>query len=483
MKLTKKIDAKKALQESERKYQTLFECANDAIFINQGRYFVDCNTKACEIYGCSKDQIIGKTYVDFSAERQPDGTLSREKGLAIIKLAAKGTPQFFEWKAKRYDGTEFMAELSLTRIDSSGETFMFAIVRDITSRKKTEGALIEALREIEQFKEQIQADNTYLREEIKLSHNYDEIIGESGALQYVLQKIEQIAPIDTTTIILGESGVGKELVARAIHSASQRKDRPLVKVNCATLPPSLIESELFGHEKGAFTGAFAKKVGRFELADGATLFLDEIGELPLELQPKLLRVLQEGEFDRLGSMGTIKTDVRIIAATNRNLEEEVRKGRFREDLWYRLNVFPITIPPLCQRKEDIPLLVRTFVNRLNKQLGKSIETIPNSVLNSLMGYSWPGNIRELKNVIERAMIICDGTVLSVEIPKNPVSMSNEDKTLMDVEREYLLKVLERVYWKIEGNNCAAEITGLNASTLRSKMKKLGIERPKFKPSQ
>jgi formate hydrogenlyase transcriptional activator len=479
MRLTKKLNAKNALKESESKYQTLFECANDAIFVNQGRYFVDCNTKACEIYGCSKDQIIGKTYVDFSAERQPDGTLSNEKGLAIIKLAARGTPQFFEWKAKKFDGTEFMAELSLNRIDSSGETFMFAVVRDITSRKKTEGALLEALREIEQLKERIQADYTYLREEIKLSHNYDEIIGQSEALNYVLRKVEQIAPIDTTTIILGESGVGKELVARAIHSASRRKNRPLVKVNCTTLPSNLIESELFGHERGAFTGAFAKQVGRFELADGATIFLDEIGELPLELQPKLLRVLQEGEFDRLGSMKTIKTDVRIIAATNRNLEEEVRNGRFREDLWYRLNVFPITIPPLCQRKEDIPLLVSTFVNRFNKLLGKSIKTIPNNVLNSLKEYSWPGNIRELKNVIERAMIICEGSVLSVEIPKNSVSRSDENKTLVEVEREYLLKILKRVHWKIEGNNCAAHITGLNASTLRSKMKRLGIQRPNY----
>lgn len=479
MKDQKNITTENPATESENKYKTLFECANDAIFVNRGPYFVDCNTKACEMYGCSKDQIIGKSLFEFSAKRQPDGTLSTEKGLANVKLAEKGMPLYFEWLAQKYNGSEFMTEVSLSRIVTSGKKYFFAIVRDITSRKKTERALIEALREIETLKERLQADYTYLREEIKLSHNYDEIIGESEALQYVLRKVEQIAPIDTITLILGESGVGKELVARAIHSASRRKDRPLIKVNCATLPSSLIESELFGHERGAFTGAFTKHVGRFELADGATIFLDEIGELPLELQPKLLRVIQDGEFDRLGSIKTIKTDVRIITATNRNLEEEVRTGRFREDLWYRLNVFPITIPPLRQRKEDIPLLVSTFVSRFNKKFGKSIVTIPNNVMNALKKYSWPGNIRELKNVIERAMIICDGAVLSVDIPKNTLSMSDENKTMIEVEREYLLKILERVNWKIEGNNCAADITGLNASTLRSRIKKLGIQRSKI----
>ena len=444
---------------------------------------MDCNSKACEMYACEKNQIIGKSYLDFSAERQPDGVLSKEKGAENIKLVKMGLPNIFEWVARRCDGTEFLAEVSLSRINLPENEYFFSIVRDITLRKKTERALMDALEKIETLKEQLQADYTYLREEIKSSHNYDEIIGESQALKYVLQKVDQIAPIDVTTIIQGETGVGKELVARAIHSASRRKERPLIKVNCASLPESLIESELFGHERGAFTGAFTKHTGRFKLADGATIFLDEIGELPVNLQPKLLRVIQEGEFDPLGSIKTTKTDVRIIAATNRNLEEEVRKRRFREDLWYRLNVFPITIPPLRQRKEDIPLLVNTFVNKLNKKLGKSIKSVPKKTMNSLLSYSWPGNIRELKNVIERAMIICEGSsISSIEIPKKSNLLSDAPMTLEEVEYEYLVRTLKKANWKIEGKNGTARIAGLKASTLRSRMKKLGIERPSIEPN-
>ncbi|MBT3260248.1 MAG: sigma 54-interacting transcriptional regulator, partial [Deltaproteobacteria bacterium] len=251
----------------------------------------------------------------------------------------------------------------------------------------------------------------YLQEEIKLEYNYENIIGQSDEINYVLYKVEQIAGSDTTVLVLGETGTGKELVARAIHSLSARKDRALVKINCATLPANLIESELFGHEKGAFTGAHVKQLGRFEVANGATLFLDEIGELPLELQPKLLRVIQDGEFERLGSSQTIKVDARIIAATNRDLEEEVRKNRFREDLWYRLNVFPITVPPLRERKTDISLLVDHFVAKISKRLGKSVEDIPTTVMNALQNYHWPGNIRELENVLERAVINSSGPKL------------------------------------------------------------------------
>ncbi|MDY0222859.1 MAG: sigma 54-interacting transcriptional regulator, partial [Desulfobacterium sp.] len=268
-----------------------------------------------------------------------------------------------------------------------------------------------ALCEIRTLKEQLETERAYLKEEIKIEHNHENIIGSSDALKYVLYKVEQIAENNTTVLILGETGTGKELVARAVHGSSKRKNRALVKVNCAALPASLIESELFGHEKGAFTGSGQRRLGRFEIADGATLFLDEIGEIPLELQSKLLRVLQDGEFERLGSSETIKVDARIITATNRNLEEEVEKGRFRSDLWYRLNVFPITIPPLRERVTDIPPLVAFYVQKISRRLGKTIDQIPINVMRSLQNYHWPGNVRELENVLERAVINSSGSKL------------------------------------------------------------------------
>ena len=287
---------------------------------------------------------------------------------------------------------------------------------EISKRQKTEIELKEALQHIEQFKDRLQADYSYLQEEIKLEYAFDQIIGQSNELKYVLFKVQQVAPTDATVLILGETGTGKELIARAIHNASPYRDRPLIKVDCAVLSPNLIESELFGHEKGAFTGAVARKVGRFELAHGSTIFLDEIGELPLDLQAKLLRVLQSGEFERLGSSRTLKAEVRVIAATNRKMEDEVRQGRFREDLWYRLNVFPITVPPLRQRQEDIPLLVQTFVARFAKKVGKKITKIPASTMENLCQYRWPGNIRELENVIERAVINTAGSILTLVAP-------------------------------------------------------------------
>ena len=301
-----------------------------------------------------------------------------------------------------------------------------------------------ALSEIKKLKEQLEAERAYLQEEIKLEYNHENIIGQSDGLKYVLYKVEQIAASNTTVLVLGETGTGKELVARAIHSLSLRKDRALVKVNCAALPSNLIESELFGHEKGAFTGAHSRRLGRFEVANGATLFLDEIGELPLELQPKLLRVIQDGEFERLGSSRTIKVDARIIAATNRNLEEEVRKGRFRDDLWYRLNVFPITMPPLRDRMEDIPLLVDFYIKKISKRLGKTIEIIPASVMNALQNYHWPGNVRELENVLERAVINSSGPKLRLvdELKKPAKDLSTNQKTLEAVERDYIIRVLE-----------------------------------------
>ncbi len=336
-----------------------------------------------------------------------------------------------------------------------------------------------SLLEIKKLKEKLESERAYLQEEIKLEYNHENIIGKSDGLKYVLFKIEQIAATDTTILILGETGVGKELAARAIHDLSLRKNRALVKVNCAALSPNLIESELFGHEKGAFTGAHAKRLGRFEVADGATLFLDEIGELPIELQSKLLRVLQDGEFERLGGTRTIKVDTRIIAATNRNLEAEVGKGGFRQDLWYRLNIFPITMPPLRDRLDDIPMLVDYFVKKISKRMGKTIELIPDTVMNTLRTYHWPGNIRELENVLERAVINSSGPKLRlVDELKAPFQRIGTDhKTLEAVERDHIVQVLEETGWKVSGKNSAAEILGLNRSTLRARMRKLDIRKP------
>lgn len=350
---------------------------------------------------------------------------------------------------------------------------------EIGERKRAKEKLQQAFAEIERYKSQLEAESAYLREEIRSDHNFHEIIGGSDALKYVLYKVNQIAPTDTTAVILGETGTGKELIARAIHSASARKERPLVKVNCAALPANLIESELFGHERGAFTGAFARQAGRFELANGGTLFLDEIGELPLELQAKLLRVLQDKEFERLGGTRTIKADVRLISATNRNLEQEVREGRFRQDLWYRINVFPITLPPLRQRKDDIPLLVSAFVTKLSKRMGKVIRKVPEKVMDELQSYDWPGNIRELENVIERAIISSEGPVLTLAdrlMTRHSPSAPTAPKSLESLEREHILSVLEQTRWKIEGKQGAATLLGLNPSTLRGRMRKLDIQR-------
>ncbi len=336
-----------------------------------------------------------------------------------------------------------------------------------------------ALLEIKKLKDQLEAERAYLQEEIKLEYNHENIIGQSDGINYVLYKVEQIASSNTIVLVLGETGTGKELIARAIHGLSLRKDRTLVKINCATLPSNLIESELFGHEKGAFTGAHARQLGRFEIAHGTTLFLDEIGELPLELQSKLLRVVQDGEFERLGSSHTIKIDVRIIAATNRNLEEEVSKGRFREDLWYRLNVFPITMPALRDRLDDIPLLVEFYLKKISKRMGKSIEMIPTSVMNALQNYHWPGNVRELENVLERAVINSSGPKLRLvdELKKPQKNLSTTQKTLEAVERDHIVRILDQTQWKVSGKNGAAEILGLNRSTLRARMQKLGILKP------
>ncbi|MDD2735917.1 MAG: sigma-54 dependent transcriptional regulator [Desulfuromonadaceae bacterium] len=355
------------------------------------------------------------------------------------------------------------------------------LTQEIEERKKAEGSLQGTYAEIKILKDRLQEENIYLQQEVDREYNFGEIIGQSAVLTRVFLQVEQVAPMNATVLLLGETGTGKGVVARAIHSSSSRKGRPLITVNCTTLPSTLVESELFGRERGAFTGSDARQIGRFELADGGTIFLDEIGEMPLELQSKLLRVIQDGEFERLGSPRTIKVDVRIIAATNRNLADEVKSGTFREDLYYRLNVFPITMPPLRQRSEDIPLLVNHFVAKFNKKIGKKIETVTKDTLNSLQGYSWPGNVRELESVIERAVIITQGTSLQVldrfeSFPKIDDLPGQEIKALVDLEHDHIMQVLKKTGWRIEGKNGAAVILGLNASTLRARMRKYGIVR-------
>ena len=343
-------------------------------------------------------------------------------------------------------------------------------------------SLRQALSEIKILKDQLEAENIYFRQEIKTKHQFDHILGQSDGLKYVLYRAEQVAPQNTTVLILGETGTGKELIAAAIHNLSPRKDRPLITVNCAALPANLIESELFGREKGAFTGADTRQVGRFEIAHGSTLCLDEIGELPLELQAKLLRVIQHNEFERLGSSQTIKVDVRIVATTNRNLEEEVRKGRFRQDLYYRLNVFPITVPPLRQRREDIPILVQAFTERYARKLGKQITSIQKETMKALQDYPWPGNIRELESIIERAVILCPGPVLQLadKLEISSLPLSSAVRTLEETERNQIIKTLSETRWRIEGKDGAAAILGLHPSTLRARMHKLGISRPETK---
>lgn len=349
-----------------------------------------------------------------------------------------------------------------------------------------------AYREIAALKNKLASEKVYLEEEIKTAYNFEEIIGRSAALKNVLKQVETVAPTDSPVLVCGETGTGKELIARAIHNLSTRRERTLVKLNCAAIPTGLLESELFGHEKGAFTGAIAQRVGRFELAHKGTLLLDEVGEIPLELQPKLLRVLQEQEFERLGSSRTLRTDVRLIAATNCDLRQMVAEKKFRSDLYYRLNVFPIQVPPLRERAEDIPLLVTYFAQKHARRMNKRIETIPTDTLKELCHYSWPGNVRELENLIERAVILSPGAELQVSLPElspqaavTPVEAvernmhldNAENIHLDDAERAHILRVLHDCNWVVGGARGAASKLGLNRSTLRSKMTKLGIARP------
>ena len=360
----------------------------------------------------------------------------------------------------------------ISRFQAMADAFANALMR-----KQADEQLQTAYAEIQRLKDQVDQENTYLRQEIQLEYSHKVVAGKSAAMRSVLKKAEQVARTDSTVLVLGETGTGKELVARTIHEMSGRNTRAMVKTNCAALPGTLIESELFGREKGAYTGALAREIGRFELADKSTIFLDEIGELPPEVQSKLLRVLQEGEFERLGSSHTIKVDVRVIAATSRDLPAMVKEGKFRADLFYRLNVFPIVVPTLRERIEDIPELVWQILEEIGSRMGRKIDSVQASTMQKLQRYAWPGNVRELRNVIERNLILSTGPVFRAEIPELEDEVDSTIRRLGEVESEHLKKVLRVTNWRIRGKGGAAELTGLKPTTLEARMKKLGIIRP------
>jgi PAS domain S-box-containing protein len=431
------------------------------------------NDATCRMLGYAPEEMVGKKPPELGFGLDP----------AYVEKLRENMRQHgivrFERTIETRDGRTLPVEVTGCLVNFENQEYVCWFARDITERRKADAALKQAFHEIEQLKNRLQEENVYLQQEIKLTHNFEAIIGKSHQIQEVLHAVEHVAETDATVLILGETGTGKELIARAIHNISLRHDRPLVKVNCAALPATLIESELFGHEKGAFTGALKAKVGRFELANGGTIFLDEIGELPIEMQVKLLRVIQSGEFERLGGPQTLHTDVRIIAATNRDLEKAVAAKTFREDLFYRLNVFPIRVPPLRERREDLPLLVDYFVREYAKKIGREINVIPRSVLSTLENYNWPGNIRELENIIERSVILCLGPQFEIGNWFHGESQTEEEKqhrTLTEVERAHILKVLDSTHWRVSGPSGAAQILGINPQTLVSRMKKLGIQR-------
>ena len=355
---------------------------------------------------------------------------------------------------------------------------MAQIFASALARKRAETELRKALAENARLRDQLIEENVYLQGEVKQRQGSSELIGQSSAIQRVMQQVDQVAPTAATVLLLGETGTGKELIATAIHERSPRRARAMVRVNCAAIPAALVESELFGREKGAYTGAVTRQIGRFELADQSTIFLDEIGELSGELQVKLLRVLEEKQVERLGNPRPIKVDARVVAATNRDLEQAIADGRFREDLYYRLNVFPIKVPPLRERQDDIPMLVWAFVEEFSRALGKRIESISKEQLAALQRHQWPGNVRELRNVIERAVIVSTGPRLVVELPSATVSSRRRSRRMDDVEREHIRAVLEGTGWRIRGAGGAAEQLGLKPSTLEGRMAKHGLRRPR-----
>jgi len=486
------------LSGADHPYRIMIEAMNEgAVTLAADGTILFCNQRFADIVSGALEKIIGSSlYQYFSSTDLP-----LFKGLFDQGLKKNSK---LELALKIGDKNSIPVLLSISALGhTDAQSAVCMVVTDLTQQKHNEAMRIEevalqkahdkleaqvaertaelrtALAEIQAMKEQLEVENIYFRHESKMKHQHENIIGQSDGLKYVLYRAEQVAPTNTTILILGETGTGKELIAAAIHNLSPRRERPLFTVNCAALPANLIESELFGREKGAFTGADSRRIGRFEVANGSTLCLDEIGELPLELQAKLLRVIQHHEFERLGSSQTIKIDVRIVATTNRDLNEEVRQGRFRQDLFYRLNVFPITVPPLRLRKDDIPLMVQSFIERFSRKLGKQITSISKETMKTLRDYPWPGNVRELESIIERAVILSPGPTLQL-VDKLKISspqISSAVRTLEETERNQIMKILAETGWRIEGNDGAAAILGLHASTLRARMHKIGIARP------
>ena len=487
----RKVEA--ALRESE----TRLRLAQQAARIGTWEWDIETGVAAWsemiwELLGLEPDSVQS-TVDSFLEFIHPD---DREPAFRkVSEVIAEGEEYYDEFRLITHHG-EVLWVSSKGRVIRSADgrpERMLGVNIDITERKLAEQWLRSALTEVQQLKDRLHEENIYLQEEIRDASNFGDIVGNSQALNRVLRETERVAPLDTTVLILGETGTGKELLAHAIHKLNPRREHPLVKVNCGALPAPLIESELFGHEKGAFTGADTKRLGRFALANGGTIFLDEVGEFPLDLQSKLLRVLEHGEFEMVGSSRTVKVDARVIAATNRNLSEAVAHGAFRSDLFYRLSIFPITMPPLRERREDIPMLVTHLVNQASSKLGKKIETIPQSAIRVLQDYDWPGNVRELRNVIERAVIITQGSRLQLTF--EPLTIKDdsqplitqpdqevEGETLEQSEYRLILRTLRKTHWRIEGPGGAAELLNVHASTLRSRMRKLGIVRPKVQAS-
>jgi len=476
--ITERKRAERARKETEERLDGIFRSAMDAILvIDSERRIVIFNDAAKTMFQCDSPEVIGKRIDKFLSE-------PLEQFLTGY-IASAGSDSVQGWipegmRAIRKNGEQFPIEATVSRADVSTGRLFTLILRDVGQLKQSEEML-----------DQLQRENVYLQEELQSELNFEEIVGASPAIQKVFTSIEMVAQTDSTVLLLGETGTGKELIARALHVRSQRRQSVMVKVNCGALPASLVESELFGHEKGAFTGAVGQKKGRFELAHRGTIFLDEVGELPLETQSKLLRILQEQEFERVGGSQTHKVDVRVIAATNRDLEQEVRRGAFRADLFYRLNVFPIEVPPLRDRKDDVPLLAGHFVRRFSQRMGKRIQGINRGVYEQLHQYDWPGNVRELANLLERAVILCQSDILELKHlamsrvrAGSPGSAAPAEglPTLEESERRLILRALEQTGGTLAGPNGAAQILGLNRSTLWSRMRKLGIDLPKQRSS-
>jgi len=461
----------------EEDYNRILRSAKEGIIITDSQlHVVFANEAISEMTKLRPEEIIGRESVEFIPEENKKEFWSR------ISMRKKGISEQYQFQILLPDGAKLWVQITSSPIMDQDNQFHGVVLffSDIDKSVSEQKKLREAYEEIKLLKKRLESDNVYLRAEIKEEHNFNNIIGRSDAINYALFRLKQVSETNSTVVVLGETGTGKELFVRALHSISKRSARPLVKVDCAAMTEQLIESELFGHAKGAFTGAEQTRIGRFELAHKGTIFLDEIGELPLTSQAKLLRLLEEGEFERVGDSRTLKCDVRIIAATNRNISELVQQGKFRGDLWHRLNVFPITIPPLRKRKEDIPLLVKHFVDLLGRRIGKNIKRIPASVMEELTMYEWPGNVRELYHFLERSMILTTGSSL---VLAERLAGSQSEKALPEtlshgeMEKKHLVQVLEQTNWVVEGPKGAASILKMHPNTLRYRMKKHGITRP------